>query len=251
MIYYFSATGNSAWVAKSIALETGDKARSISEMRRQGEKPTAVLAGERLGLVFPIHAWSAPAYVKDFIASLQVDPSAYVYVVCSCGDEAGLAIKRLQKTLRIHAAFSIAMPNNYILLANLDSAELTREKIAAARAQLPHICEAVKNRSELFEIKPGSLAALKSYVIAPLFAFSTRDKAFYAEETCNACGLCAQLCPLDNIVLRDAKPQWQGHCMHCLACIHHCPLAAIQYGKSTKTRGRYVFPGIEEEPLQP
>ena len=247
MIYYFSATGNSAWVAQSIARGTGDRARSITEMRRRAEVPEPVAAGESLGLVFPIHAWAVPAYVMDFVAALQINPSAYVYVVCTCGDEAGFSIKRMRKQMQINAAFSFAMPNNYVLLANLDSPELTRKKIAVARVQLPRICELINTRASVFEVKQGSSAGLKSYVIAPLFRLTARDKAFFAEEDCNACGTCAAVCPAENIVIVAGKPQWQGHCMQCMACIHHCPLKVIQYGKSTKKRGRYLFPGPVEE----
>ncbi|MFQ7798375.1 MAG: 4Fe-4S binding protein [Coprobacillus cateniformis] len=33
-----------------------------------------------------------------------------------------------------------------------------------------------------------------------------------------------------------------NHCTHCMACISRCPKGAIEYGKKTKDRIRYVCP---------
>jgi hypothetical protein len=52
MIYYFSGTGNSKWVAEEIARRTDDEAQSIAELVKDG--PTVVCAGKdaRIGVVF-------------------------------------------------------------------------------------------------------------------------------------------------------------------------------------------------------
>ena len=39
------------------------------------------------------------------------------------------------------------------------------------------------------------------------------------------------------------RPVWtEDQCNMCLACINRCPAKAIQYGKKTEKRGRYVHP---------
>ncbi|MBR6629625.1 MAG: 4Fe-4S binding protein, partial [Bacteroidaceae bacterium] len=52
-------------------------------------------------------------------------------------------------------------------------------------------------------------------------------------------GLCAKLCPVDDI--EGLPPRWKhdGSCTNCLACYHHCPQHAIHWGKMK--RGQYVF----------
>ncbi|MGI5933052.1 MAG: 4Fe-4S dicluster domain-containing protein, partial [Eubacterium sp.] len=35
-----------------------------------------------------------------------------------------------------------------------------------------------------------------------------------------------------------------SHCTKCSACINRCPVQAIQYGKRTKKRPRYVHPDM-------
>ena len=86
MIYYFSGTGNSKWVAEELALRTGDEAQSITGLLRDG--PTEVFAAEgaSIGIVFPVYAWGAPLIVEDFCKNIRLGSGAYAYAVCTCGD---------------------------------------------------------------------------------------------------------------------------------------------------------------------
>jgi MinD superfamily P-loop ATPase len=70
------------------------------------------------------------------------------------------------------------------------------------------------------------------------------DKAFIADEKCTSCGTCARVCPVQNIIMENEKPSWKHHCELCLACLHFCPVAAIQMGPKTATRGRYKNPSV-------
>jgi len=41
------------------------------------------------------------------------------------------------------------------------------------------------------------------------------------------------------IRLVDGHPVWSDACIHCMACLHRCPRHIIEWGKSTRGRGRY------------
>ena len=66
-------------------------------------------------------------------------------------------------------------------------------------------------------------------------------------EKCKGCGKCARLCPLGNIRMEEGRPHWGDRCTHCMACLCGCPTGAIEYGRATKGKERYHFPGPEEE----
>ena len=68
------------------------------------------------------------------------------------------------------------------------------------------------------------------------------DRKFTVDDDlCTRCGRCAKVCPVDNI--EGTPPAWlhNGRCTCCLACYHHCPVHAINYGDITRKRGQYYM----------
>ena len=97
-------------------------------------------------------------------------------------------------------------------------------------------------RKAVYRVEEGSLAKLKSgFVNFGFNKFARSTKAFFTEDSCNGCGLCARNCPAGTISLMNGKPAWGRQCYQCLRCIHECPQKAIQYGKGTEKRGRYTI----------
>jgi len=243
MIYYFSGTGNSKWIADELARRTGDETRNIADLLNDG--PTAVHAGkdDRIGIVFPIYAWGAPLIVERFCRSITIAPGAYAFAVCSCGDDAGNAMRRLKKIFAYQSAWSISMPNNYIVGFDVDSPELEQQKIDSARTKLASISEAVLAHTLIYDVHAGAGAGVKTALVRPIFnTFACSTKMFTVDDACNGCGLCARICPIHAIALEDGKPKWvKKHCTQCMGCINRCPQRAIQYGTGTAKRGRYYF----------
>lgn len=90
MIFYFSGTGNSRWAAEQIAALTGDETRDISRL----EKTPEIRNEGQIGLVFPIYAWGVPEPMLDFVKTWKKQTHLHSGV-CTCGEEAGLAMKKL------------------------------------------------------------------------------------------------------------------------------------------------------------
>lgn len=53
-------------------------------------------------------------------------------------------------------------------------------------------------------------------------------KNYRIENTCQGCGTCVQICPMDNIRLADSKPVFGLNCISCLGCIQNCPQNAVR-----------------------
>lgn len=134
------------------------------------------------------------------------------------------------------------MPNNYIVFPyfNVDSPHIESQKLKNAPGRIRYISQMIDERKNIFDCHEGNLRFIKSRIINPLFnKFLVKDSLFYATEECISCKICEKLCPIDNIVV-NIKPQWQGKCIQCLACLHYCPTRAIQYGNLTLKKGRYL-----------
>lgn len=254
MIFYFSGTGNTKWAAEYIAARTGERLVAIADEPQNGCRYT-LDDGERIGFCFPVHGWQPPAIVRRFIRRLVItNPNGhYCFALCTCGDTVGDTISILNKDLRqrglhVTSAFSLVMPESYVCLPFMytDSEKREREKISIAKEQLETFVEEIAERAEnVKHLKKGPTPRLYSYVIGNFFnSRMITDRPFRVDDNCISCGLCAKVCPIANIIMsEDGKPQWrhEGDCTCCLACYHHCPRHAINYGNITKRRGQYYF----------
>lgn len=236
MIYYFSGTGNSKWVAEQLALKTEDTAVNIISC-----SAAPSVESQTIGIVFPIYAWKAPEPVLEFVKKLSGKP-VFSYGVCTCGEEAGYAMENLSEIFHLDSMYSISMPNNYIIASDVESDEIISAKIAKAKERLIVIADQVNYRQSVCDVKKGKLPWIKSNLINFGFNQVARStKPFRVTNACTSCGLCARICPSDTIKMIDGKPHWDKKCYQCMACINRCPEKAIQYLKWTRKRGRYYF----------
>jgi NAD-dependent dihydropyrimidine dehydrogenase PreA subunit/flavodoxin len=248
MIVYLSGTGNSLYAAKTIAHHLNDRVISVTELLQ--EQTSGSIAGEEyVGMVFPVHAWGPPSPVLEWIdkiLTLQA-PLPYLYAVITCGENVGNAVKLLDKHLikrglSLKAAFSVVMPNNFIIVGDVYEKSKEDRLLAESQETLTNIAQLVKEKKEVRDIRKGRFPGLKTAIVYPLFARAkNKSKKFRATDACTGCGICERVCPTHNITV-ESKPQWNQHCILCLACIHRCPERAIEYGKSTIRKGRYVHP---------
>ena len=254
MIFYYTSTGNSQWVAERLSHYLDETLLSINSIAKNDFTASdyEFQEGERLIFVFPVHSWNVPATVVDFIEEFTFEgkPSS-VYAVCTCGDDCGLTDKKMaklmdQKGLKLNACFSVQMPNNYVLFPgfNIDPVDVQDKKIHAAVDRVKQLADDIARgeTNQVGRYTPGSMAWAKTTLIYPFFAHvQCGHTPFYATEACVGCGMCAQVCPVNNIrLMSDGRPQWRNHCTQCAACFHHCPKNAVQYGSLTKNKGQYI-----------
>lgn len=157
MIFYFSGTGNSKWVAEEIAKGIDEKTADIAKLMMKGITTYLAEDDEKIGFVFPIYAWSAPQMVLDFIKGIKLKDSTYTFAVCTCGDEAGYGITILAKKIRLDSGYSIIMPNNYILGFDVDSEEDADRKIEHAKLSIPSICKNVIEKKRFLIVTGGKV----------------------------------------------------------------------------------------------
>ncbi|MCQ2083983.1 MAG: EFR1 family ferrodoxin [Bacteroidaceae bacterium] len=265
MILWYSGCGNSLFVAESLAGQlgqgsetgqsVGDTLLSVTQAARD-HISLSFRTDSVLGIVFPVYAWSVPNLVLDFLRQVQMDGRPqYVYAVCTCGDNTGCTEQVLRRTLRkrgltLHAFFTFRMPNTYINLPGfkLDSPSLAQSKIRESMDRFQETASLIRNRAagSYFAVR-GTGAFWKTYILKPLFyALLITDRKFHVNENCSSCGLCARMCPLQNISMQNGRPHWNGHCTNCNSCYHRCPHQAISFGRiSCDTTGQYCFKRTE------
>jgi len=87
LVLYFTATGNSLYVAKRI----GGELYSIPKAIKTGNY---CFSDEKIGLVFPIYGLCVPAFIEEFLHKVKLD-SSYIFAVMSYGFYDGGAANHL------------------------------------------------------------------------------------------------------------------------------------------------------------
>ncbi|MBO7110933.1 MAG: EFR1 family ferrodoxin [Bacteroidaceae bacterium] len=251
MILWYSGCGNSRFVADTLSKELGDDNMVfIPDAARNG---TALELGpdEVLGIVFPVYSWSVPKLVSEFLRTATINGKpVYIFAACTCGDQTGLTYEHLCKDLRkqglqLDAFFSFQMPETYINLPgfSLDTPENAKRKIDGTKESLSEVIGLIKQRAQgNYDKLRGSKTFLKSNILKPLFyGLLITDRKFHVSDACIGCGICAKNCPLQNIIMQNDRPKWNGHCTNCMSCYHRCPKNAINFGTATQGKGQYHF----------
>jgi NAD-dependent dihydropyrimidine dehydrogenase PreA subunit/flavodoxin len=255
MVFYFSGTGNSLQAARCIVTHNDCELVSIAAaINSKADYYEYTLKDDEIvGFVYPIYAWGPPKMVLKFIERLKLNNynNNYTFSIATCGDNIGNTMKVMdnalkKRNMKLDSGFSIAMPNNYIIIGDVDSKEAEGKKLSAAEETLKHINLVIQERKKgVFEVEKGLLPWVLTSVINPLFNKNAVDtKKFYSNDNCTSCGICERVCNCKNIKI-EGKPRWGNECTQCLACVHYCPVKAIQYGKGTEKKGRYTNPNVK------
>ena len=190
MVFYFSGTGNSRWIAERISEMIGDKAYDISKLKQIPE----IYNESQIGLVFPIYAWGIPEPMTIFAKKLK-KTKAFTFGICTCGANAGNTLKKLSKIYHLDSSYSIIMPSNYIIGEEVEDDSIILRKIDLAKKDLEIISSEIMQRKQIYRVNEGKFSLLKSNLINKGFnKFARTTKPFYVKkEQCNRCGLCAKI----------------------------------------------------------
>ena len=210
-----------------------------------------------IGVVYPVYMFGLPLIVADFFKKIKINPKAYIFGVTTLGGLPGRAHSISKDILRergleLVMGFSVLMPGNYTPLYGAITEEKQRELFNREKLRIKEIVQAVTVRKRgILEEKPflTNFLFYKLIYARGMSQIPLSGKGFQATEVCTKCGLCAKVCPVENIELVEGKPKWLNHCQHCMACLQWCPVEAIQYNKTTAGRKRYHHPGVSAEDI--
>ena len=244
MIFYYSATGNSHWIATRIAEALYDQAVNIL-----GEDPKEYRFTEedRVGFVWPVFSCVAPETMVRFACAIRPN-GAYTFSICNYSnfsDHASAFFSR--DALHMDSTWGLIMPDNTSGFGSqYDTEETTLARLATAEQRLEPIIQQIKERTVgVFEEENQGPGNGNFSLTLPPFYYQYRSftAPFYVEEDkCVGCGLCAKRCPVQAIEMRDKKPVWvKERCEKCSACINCCPKEAIEFGEWSKGVYRYTF----------
>ncbi len=241
VIFYFSGTGNTWWVADKIKRQLDAKNINASAVSIDTLTPKKadwwIKTADLVMLGWPVYGSDLPEPVKRFIDALpKSEKGKHVHVFCTqmgfSGDGAYVAHKRLKgKRLIIDTADHFIMPSNLSMshgfFATPDEHKIKRIVGSAEKHVEQYVERLLSGRVRIKGRYSCILGILQRWPYR-LYRKKARNLVGVDASRCTRCGLCAELCPMNNITIKDI-PEFAGNCAQCLRCYSFCPTSAITY----------------------
>lgn len=248
MILYFSATGNTEFIAQELAKRLDDEC--VNLLDRVKKQDYSVLHSEKPFIICaPVYVCEMPMFMAKYLKKQTFTGCRDVYFLFTSGGYCGIAgvlAKSMfkKKKMNFHGYAEFKMPRNYVANDHypMQPKDEIEKRILDAYKQLDGVASTIRSGGTLTARKVALWEILVTVPFTPVWCkFKLTAKDFYSTDKCIGCGKCAKLCPLNNIKIENKKPVWGDQCTHCMACIGNCPTRAIEYGTISQAKDPYNF----------
>ncbi|HAU84057.1 MAG TPA: 4Fe-4S ferredoxin [Lachnospiraceae bacterium] len=237
MIFYFTATGNSLYVAKQLEEKPISIAQAIHDKNMSYK-------AEKIGIVCPVFGHEVPALVREFLEKANFE-TPYFYMILTYGNRHGGAAwlaENMLKEIGINPSYInvLLMVDNFLPGFDMDEQKRLDKKVDE---HIKMIREDITNdRQYISPVTDKDRAAHKEYLTRmahmPKDAFSN---IYRITNECIGCEICTKVCPKNCFTMDGQRSVWHSEgCITCMACIHACPMMAIQMNMPEKNeKARY------------
>jgi len=245
-MFYFSATGNSKYIAELFCSHMHAKCHSIEE---DIDFARLMDTEEVIGFCYPIFGSRVPRLLREFavkhMASLE---NKKLVIFCTQMFFSGDGARAFTDVfpdgfVEVIYAEHFLMPNNVcnLFLTPLGSDEKNRTYLVKAQKKMRAVCGDIKSGIvKKRGFNPASRAlGLMQGAFLPGIEKRAKEKVWIGED-CNQCGLCVAICPMNNFASGNEGIAAKGDCMMCYRCINRCPKKAISVFLRGKVKAQYA-----------
>lgn len=235
-VCYFTATGNCLYVAQTI----GGEALSIPQLMK---KEKIEISDDAVGVVCPVYAGEMPMMVRSFIARAKINADYFFFIYTyGMGDGEACAHAELaakEAGLKLSYVNSVQMVDNYLpgfeMRNQMDT--LPQKDVEGQIERVRRDIMERKLRSvAITPIRKAKMAMFRNMLAKPILR-KDAAREYIVNDSCIKCGVCAKVCPADNITVTD-HVVFSDHCEVCYACLHNCPKNAIHM-KTEQSSARF------------
>ena len=236
LVFYFTATGNSLFVAKALGTELVSIPQAIKDGKLEYE-------ADEIGFVFPDYAATAPMLVRSFVRKAKLKAS-YIFSVITFGNFAANVAEWWEDYCQKQGVTNqyiqtLMMVDNYLPVFDMNEQVKIDKKIpdnlAAIVGDIHEHKQFIAHFEQMDERMQGFLKRLQENH----FPMEAERLLRLNTETCIACGTCAAVCPHGNFRMTDTHAEFSGSCEYCLACVHACPQKALTLERERNPQARF------------
>ena len=225
MVFYFTATGNSLYVAKQL------DAQPIS-IPQVIHRESLIFQDETIGIVCPVFGHEVPIMVQEFLKNARFKTD-YFYMILTYGKRHGGAAELAQDRLR-SCGITPAYINTFLMVDNFLPVFDMKEEILLDKnveGQLAAIKKDIAQRRHFISpVTDEDRATHQEFLSRSNTPPEERWRSIYqVTSACVGCGICQKVCPSGCWKVSGGTAQYHPEgCQSCMACIHACPQKAIQ-----------------------
>ena len=257
---YFSATGNTEYIARLFSIQMNAACLSIeADVNFTAE----IKANDTIAFCYPIFASRVPRIMREFTAKHMSDLSGkkiiiFVTQMMFSGDGARVFTDMFwDGAIEVIYAEHFNMPHNAgnIPILWRPGDKTIQRCIKKTDVKMTRVCRDIKNGiirkrgfsrfSQILGNIQGKAWQGHSKEIAPS-TFSVEHKAkngVKIHKACTCCNLCVNICPMKNLANENGQIIPKGNCIVCYRCVNRCPNKAITV-MMFHLRPRWQYKGI-------
>ena len=225
MVFYFTATGNSLYVAKQLDSHPVSIAQAIHDKNK-------TYRADSIGIVCPVYGHEMPELVKDFLKAAAFETD-YFFILLTYGNRHGGAAelaKKYAETVGLHPSYInvILMADNFLPGFDMDQQRQLDKKVDE---QIHRIQSELAARKQSISPVTAKDRAVHQEFLARMenMGADVFHDLYRITDDCIGCEICTRVCPKKCFHVENQKSIWdKTGCISCMACIHACPMRAIQ-----------------------
>lgn len=255
VIYYFSGTGNTWWLANRLKEKLDVKDNQVAcysiETLMIEDVITQLADISHVIFGFPVYGSTAPKPMLEFINLFPTAPhqqtmSVFATQALASGDTAykigQVLIKKgynLKQTRHFRMMNNLHLPKFRFYPPKNDERldqllEITLPKVADFAQKITNDQKYITGNNPLGHC----LGNLQRHFIDKLIHKASQELTVDAKR-CILCGKCQRICPTANIEQTQNKVEFSDHCALCLRCYSQCPTSAIFLGEGSQDTAKY------------
>lgn len=239
LIATFSQTGSTLQVAEEISKGLQIMGCEVDYYKINGKQIPKTDDFDMIGIGAPAYIFRPPFIVSDFVNSLPdlKGKSFFVFILHGTfpGDAGNYIRRKLRKKHARDVGYFLCHGPEYFIgylkrgyLFSPDSP--SKFELGAAQRfgkTVVRRFESAINETEKYDPSINLIYAFERFTTNRQNS-KLLYKLFKANDRCNGCGICINVCPTRNITAdHNHKPVWHNQCLLCATCEMKCPKDAI------------------------